>query len=162
MLVVDMEKFVSPTSENWFFVDEKEPVAHVLVEVFEASDLKPSDLNGLADPYVKGKLGAYRFKTKIQKKTLSPKWHEEFKIPIFTWDSPSILNIEVGDKDRFVDDTLGECSVNIEEFRGGQRNDMWLSLQNIKMGRLHLAITVIEDNAKVKLLSNLHTKFFQD
>jgi hypothetical protein len=38
--------------------------------------------------------------------------------------------------------------VNIEEFRGGQRNDMWLSLQNIKMGRLHLAITVIEDNAK--------------
>ncbi|CAA0292303.1 C2 domain-containing protein [Arabidopsis thaliana] len=148
MLVVDMEKFVSPTSENWFFVDEKEPVAHVLVEVFEASDLKPSDLNGLADPYVKGKLGAYRFKTKIQKKTLSPKWHEEFKIPIFTWDSPSILNIEVGDKDRFVDDTLGECSVNIEEFRGGQRNDMWLSLQNIKMGRLHLAITVIEDNAK--------------
>lgn len=32
--------------ENWFFVDEKEPVAHVLVEVFEASDVKPSDLNG--------------------------------------------------------------------------------------------------------------------
>lgn len=64
-------------------------------------------VSGLADPYVKGKLGAYRFKTKIQKKTLSPKWHEEFKIPIFTWDSPSILNIEVRDKDRFVDDTLG-------------------------------------------------------
>ncbi|KAG7600480.1 Synaptotagmin-like mitochondrial-lipid-binding domain [Arabidopsis suecica] len=148
MLVVDMEKFVSPKSENWFCVDEKEPVAHVLVEVFEALDVKPSDLNGLADPYVKGKLGAYRFKTKTQKKTLSPKWQEEFKIPIFTWDSPSILNIEVRDKDRFVDDTLGECSVNIGEFRGGQRNDMWLPLQDIKMGRLHLAITVIEDNAK--------------
>ncbi|XP_010462258.1 PREDICTED: C2 domain-containing protein At1g53590 [Camelina sativa] len=149
MLVVDMEKFVSPKSENWFFVDEKEPVAHVLVEVFEASDVKPSDLNGFADPYVKGKLGSYRFKTKIQKKTLSPKWHEEFKIPIFTWDSPSILNIEVRDKDRFVDDTLGECSVNIGEFRGGQRSDMWLPLQNIKVGRLHLAITVIEDNGKL-------------
>ncbi|XP_010501014.1 PREDICTED: C2 domain-containing protein At1g53590 [Camelina sativa] len=149
MLVVDMEKFVSPKSENWFFVDEKEPVAHVLVEVFEASDVKPSDLNGFADPYVKGKLGSYRFKTKIQKKTLSPKWNEEFKIPIFTWDSPSILNIEVRDKDRFVDDTLGECSVNIGEFRGGQRSDMWLPLQNIKVGRLHLAITVIEDNGKL-------------
>lgn len=116
--------------ENWFSVDEKEPVAHVLVEVVEASDVKPSDLNGqfgyyhgsyvffglktfdvlvsgLADPYVKGKLGAYRFKTKIQKKTLSPIWREEFKIPIFTWDSPTILKIEVRDKDRFVDDTLG-------------------------------------------------------
>ncbi|KAG7595126.1 C2 domain [Arabidopsis thaliana x Arabidopsis arenosa] len=154
MLVVDMEKFVSPKSENWFFVDEKEPVAHVLVEVFEALDVKPSDLNGLADPYVKGKLGAYRFKTKTQKKTLSPKWQEEFKIPIFTWDSPSILNIEVRDKDRFVDDTLGECSVNIGEFRGGQRNDMWLPLQDIKMGRLHLAITVIEEDIQTSFASD--------
>ncbi|CDY32353.1 BnaC01g36720D [Brassica napus] len=149
MLVVDMEKFVSPQSgENWFFVDEKEPVAHALVEVVEASDVKPSDLNGLSDPYVKGQLGAYRFKTKILKKTLSPKWQEEFKIPILTWDSPNILNIEVQDKDRFSDDSLGDCSVNIAEFRGGERNDMWLPLQNIKMGRLHLAITVTEDEAK--------------
>ncbi|CAF2155113.1 hypothetical protein HID58_003332 [Brassica napus] len=150
MLVVDMEKFVSPQSgENWFFVDEKEPVAHALVEVVEASDVKPSDLNGLSDPYVKGQLGAYRFKTKILKKTLSPKWQEEFKIPILTWDSPNILNIEVQDKDRFSDDSLGDCSVNIAEFRGGERNDMWLPLQNIKMGRLHLAITVTEEEAKV-------------
>lgn len=64
-------------------------------------------VSGLADPYVKGKIGAYRFKTKIKRKTLSPTWQEEFKIPIFTWDTPSILNIEVKDKDRFVDDTLG-------------------------------------------------------
>ncbi|CAF2078887.1 unnamed protein product [Brassica oleracea var. botrytis] len=134
--------------ENWFFVDEKEPVAHALVEVVEASDVKPSDLNGLSDPYVKGQLGACRFKTKILKKTLSPKWQEEFKIPILTWDSPNILNIEVQDKDRFSDDSLGDCSVNIAEFRGGERNDMWLPLQNIKMGRLHLAITVTEDEAK--------------
>lgn len=28
---------------------------------------------------------------------------------------------------------------------------MWLSLQNIKMGRLHLAITVLEANNKVIL-----------
>lgn len=64
-------------------------------------------VSGLADPYVKGKLGAYRFKTNIKRKTLNPSWQEEFKIPIFTWDSPSILTIEVKDKDRFVDDTLG-------------------------------------------------------
>ncbi|CAN8259359.1 unnamed protein product [Cochlearia groenlandica] len=149
MLVVDMEKFVSPQSgENWFFVDEKEPVAHALVEVIEASDLKPSDLNGLADPYVKGQLGAYRFKTKIVRKSLAPTWQEEFKIPICTWDSSNILTIEVQDKDRFSDDSLGDCSVNIAEFRGGQRNDMWLPLQNIKMGRLHLAITVLEEESK--------------
>ena len=32
--------------ENWFFVAEKEPFAHALVEVVEASDVNPSDLNG--------------------------------------------------------------------------------------------------------------------
>lgn len=148
MLVVDMEKFVSPQPENWFFVDEKEPVAYALVEIIEATDCKPSDPNGLADPYVKGQIGQYRFRTKIRKKTLSPTWHEEFKVPICTWESPNCLSIEVRDKDRFTDDTLGDCSLNITELRNGQRHDMWLPLRNIKMGRLHLAITVVKDNIK--------------
>lgn len=64
-------------------------------------------LSGLADPYVKGQLGPYRFRTKIQRKTLSPQWREEFKIPIITWESENVLAIEVRDKDTFVDDVLG-------------------------------------------------------
>lgn len=40
-----------------------------------------------------------------------------------------------------------DCSVNISDHRDGQRHDLWLTLQNIKMGRLHLAITV-EDRKK--------------
>ncbi|TQD85531.1 hypothetical protein C1H46_028897 [Malus baccata] len=148
MLVVDMEKFVSPKQESWFSVNEKEPLALAKVEVIEASDVKAADLNGFSDPYVKGQLGLYRFKTKIQKKTLSPKWHEEFKIPIITWDSPNVLAIELCDKDRFVDDALGDCSINVGDLRDGQRHDMWVPLQNIKTGRLHLAITVLEDNVK--------------
>lgn len=123
--------------ENWFSVNVKEPVAYVIVEVVEGADMKPSDLNGssnilplmyysfddfltslvnsahswslsgLADPYVKGQLGPYRFRTKIQRKTLSPQWREEFKIPIVTWESENVLAIEVRDKDTFVDDALG-------------------------------------------------------
>ncbi|KAE8681137.1 C2 domain-containing protein [Hibiscus syriacus] len=149
MLVVDVEKFASPSSESWFSVHEKQPIAHAKVEVIEASDMKPSDLNGLADPYVKGTLGPYRFRTKTHKKTLSPKWHEEFMIPICSWETPNVMVIEVQDKDHLFDDSLGNCSVNVTELRGGQRHDMWLPLRNIKMGRLHLAITVVEDNAKV-------------
>lgn len=148
MLVVDMEKFVSPKQESWFSVNEKEALAHVKVEVIEASDVKAADLNGFSDPYAKGQLGLYRFRTKIQKKTLSPKWHEEFKIPILTWDAPNVLAIEVCDKDRFVDDALGDCSININDLRDSQRHDMWVPLQNIKTGRLHLAVTVVEDNVK--------------
>ncbi|KAJ8542977.1 hypothetical protein K7X08_005500 [Anisodus acutangulus] len=149
MLVVDVEKFVSPQPENWFSVDAKEPITFVILEVLEAADMKPSDLNGLADPYVKGHLGLYRFRTKTKKKTLAPQWHEEFKIPVCTWESPNnMLNFDVRDKDHFIDDTLGDCSINICDFRDGQRHDMWLSLQNIKMGRLHLAVTVVDCGKK--------------
>ncbi|KAI3774914.1 hypothetical protein L1987_49477 [Smallanthus sonchifolius] len=149
MLVVDLEKFVSPEQETWFSIDAKEPVGYALVEIVEGSDMKPSDMNGLADPYIKGQLGAYEFKTKIQKKTLSPKWFEEFKIPIASWDSPNLLEIGVRDKDHIFDDTLGDCCVKINDFRDGQRHDMWLPLKNIKTGRLHLAVKVIEAEEKV-------------
>ncbi|KAI3411505.1 uncharacterized protein J3R85_017931 [Psidium guajava] len=150
MLVVDVEKLVAPQQdgksqqETWFSVDVKEPVAYAKVEVIEASEMKPSDLNGLADPYVKGKLGPYIFKTKTQKKTLAPKWHEEFRIPIITWEMPNVLNLQVLDKDHFIDGDLGHCSLNINDLRDGQRHDLWLLLRNIKMGKLHLGITILE------------------
>ncbi|GMJ13821.1 hypothetical protein like AT1G53590 [Hibiscus trionum] len=148
MLVVDFEKFATSQSGNWFYVHEKQPPAQAKVEVIEAADMKPSDCNGLADPYVKGQVGSYRFKTKTHKKTLSPKWREEFMIPIFSWETPNVLTLEVRNKDHFVDDTLGKCTVNIRDFRGGQRHDIWLPLQNSKMGRVHLAITALEENTK--------------
>ena len=126
-------------------MDEKDPVAYAKIEIVEAAEMKPSDLNGLADPYVKGHMGGYRFRTKIQKKTLTPKWQEEFRIPIITWDCNNVLFIEVRDKDHFYDDILGDYSVNINDFRDGQKHDKWLPLQNVKMGRLHLRITVLEE-----------------
>ncbi|GMH25619.1 hypothetical protein Nepgr_027462 [Nepenthes gracilis] len=104
--------------------------------------------SGLADPYVKAQLGPYRLRTNIQKKTLTPKWHEEFKIPICSWESTNVLAIDVCDKDLFGDENLGVCSVNIGDLRDGQRHDMWLPLKNIKTGRLHIAITVVEANRK--------------
>ncbi|ERN09086.1 hypothetical protein AMTR_s00014p00037550, partial [Amborella trichopoda] len=150
MLVVDVEKLVQSTdpsfnpSGNWFDIDEKQPIAFAKVEIIEAAEMKPSDPNGLADPYVRGHMGPYRFKTKVQKKTLAPKWQEDFKIPICTWESPNMLILEVLDKDHFYDDTLGDCSLNISDLRGGQRHDKWLPLKNIKKGRLHIAVTILD------------------
>ncbi|XP_010241279.1 PREDICTED: C2 domain-containing protein At1g53590-like isoform X2 [Nelumbo nucifera] len=150
MLVVDVEKFVSAPTDAWFSVRGKEAIAYAKVEIVEGADMKPSDLNGLSDPYVKGQLGPYRFQTKIQKKTLAPKWQEEFKIPICTWESPNVLILEVRDKDHLFDDNLGDCSINITDLRGGQRHDMWLPLQNIKTGRVHLAVTVLDANNEME------------
>nr|CAB3449704.1 unnamed protein product [Digitaria exilis] len=150
MLVIDLEKFASESTENWFSVDEKPPIAHARVEILEGANMKPSDPNGLADPYVKGHLGPYRFQTKIHKKTLNPKWLEEFKIPITSWESLNVLSLQVRDKDPIFDDTLGDCSISINKLRGGQRHDIWISLKNIKTGRMHIAVTVLEEqNEKV-------------
>ncbi|KAM7260695.1 hypothetical protein ACFE04_011368 [Oxalis oulophora] len=145
ILVCDMEKFVSPEQGNWFRFEKREAIAFAKVEVIEASGLKPSYWSGLADPYVKGHLGDNSFKTEIQWKTLAPKWHQNFNIPITTWESPNLLVIEVLDKDRCFDDALGDCTVLLNNLRSGQRHDMWLPLENITMGNLHLAITVLED-----------------
>lgn len=63
---------------------------------------------GLSDPYVKGHLEQYRFRTQVHRKTLTPKWQEEFKVPVCSWDGPNVLEFEVRDKDRFSnDDILG-------------------------------------------------------
>lgn len=46
-----------------------------------------------------------------------------------------------------------DCSVNISDYRNGQRHDMWLPLQNISTGRVHLALTVLEETeTKVSLI----------
>ncbi|AQK59178.1 Calcium-dependent lipid-binding (CaLB domain) family protein [Zea mays] len=150
MLVIDLEKFASESTDNWFSVDEKPPIAYARVEILEGADMKPSDPNGLADPYVKGQLGPYRFRTKIHKKTLDPKWLEEFKIPITSWEALNLLHLQVRDKDPIFDDALGDCSISINKLRGGIRHDIWIALKNIKTGRIHVAVTVLEEeNEKV-------------
>ncbi|GJX37956.1 C2 domain-containing protein-like protein, partial [Tanacetum coccineum] len=55
---------------------------------------------------------------------------------------PSDMNFR--GKNQFVDDTLGKCCVKINDFKDGERHEMWLPLDNIKTRRLHLAIKVIE------------------
>ena len=41
-----------------------------------------------------------------------------------------------------------ECTIDLHELRGGQRHDKWISLNNVKKGRIHLAVTV-EDVSEV-------------
>ncbi|RLN16063.1 C2 domain-containing protein [Panicum miliaceum] len=159
MIVINVEKFAStPSENNWFSIEERPPIAYVKLEILEGTDMKPSDINGLADPYVKGHLGPFKFQTQIQRKTLSPKWFEEFKIPITSWEASNELFMEVRDKDPMFDDLLGECIIDLHELRGGQRHDKWISLNNVKKGRIHLAVTV-EDVSEDKNVSCLDESY---
>ncbi|XP_062178719.1 C2 domain-containing protein At1g53590-like isoform X2 [Phragmites australis] len=155
MLVINVEKFAStPSENNWFSIEERPPIAYVKLEILEGTDMKSSDINGLADPYVKGRLGPFKFQTQIQRKTLSPKWFEEFKIPITSWEASNELVMEVRDKDPMFDDSLGACTIDVHELRGGQRHDKWISLKNVKKGRIRLSVTV-EDISEDKNVSGL-------
>eukprot|EP00249_Psilotum_nudum_P017241 c26229_g1_i1 orf=519-2684(-) len=157
MIVVDVRRLVatlmdtrpSPsmvlTDGPWFHLHQNAPTAYVQLEILEAVNLKPADRNGLADPFVKVLVASYQFKTKIQKKTLEPKWQEEFRIPIASWNVPNNVIIHVRDKDYIIDDSLGHCRFPLAKFRGGQRHDIWLPLEGVKTGKLHLAITVLEN-----------------
>jgi hypothetical protein len=44
-----------------------------------------------------------------------------------------------------------DCSISINKLRGGIRHDIWIALKNIKTGRIHVAVTVLEEeNEKVR------------
>ncbi|KAH8935387.1 hypothetical protein BDL97_17G024500 [Sphagnum fallax] len=167
MLVVDVEKLVSelmfpaPPSQqpkqedalglskvllgaaaDWFQMEEKPPVATVVLEILEAAALRSADFNGLSDPFVEGTLSTKKFSTKIIWKTLNPKWDEKFELPIASWELPNLLLLQIFDKDRFRNDNLGFCGVQINDYQDGERHDLWLPLQRVKTGKIHLAITV--------------------
>ncbi|CAM6104983.1 unnamed protein product [Calypogeia fissa] len=158
LLVVDVPKLVGEfldvyaklksvenvdcSAGDWFHGGKMGSVGTLLVEILEGESMKPCDTNGKADPYVKISLGQAEAVTTIRRKTLQPKWHETFRIPVVNWDS--LLKLRVRDKDRFLDDEMGYKHIDIEEFRDGLRHEMWLQLDGVKTGRLHVALTVEE------------------
>lgn len=169
MLVVDVQKLVEhymPSSSSgasplpqqttldpadFFHVKEMESCAEVLIEIIEARNLKAADANGFSDPFVKGALGSARFKTRMKRKTLSPQWFEEFRAPISTWNKQNFLILRVRDKDTFKCDELGYCVFDLNKYRGGQRFEFWQDLKNVKRGKLHLAVTIFENENRTKV-----------
>jgi Ca2+-dependent lipid-binding protein len=64
--------------------------------VIEAKQLKAMDLSGTSDPFVTIKTPSEKFKTEVVKKTLDPKWNEEFVLDI---DDQNAMEVCVWDWD---------------------------------------------------------------
>eukprot|EP00897_Mesotaenium_endlicherianum_P009830 jgi/Mesen1/8876/ME000530S08279 len=142
-----MEAPAAGPAEEFFSVEEKEKPfqAEAVIEVLEAEQLKAADANGLSDPYVKGALGSQRFRTAVKRKTLSPKWGEEFALHVTSWERPnSLLVLTVMDKDMFKSDYLGYVVIDLATCRGGQRIERWEKLQDVSTGCLRVAIVIKE------------------
>ncbi|KAK7246030.1 hypothetical protein RIF29_40887 [Crotalaria pallida] len=121
----------------------------LVVRVIEAKNLPPTDPNGLSDPYVRLQLGRQRFRTKVIKKCLNPKWDEEFSFRVD--DLNEELVISVMDEDKFlIDDFVGQLKVPMslvfdEEIKS--LGTAWYSLQpkskkskNKEAGEVRLSI----------------------
>ncbi|CAL0309151.1 unnamed protein product [Lupinus luteus] len=130
----------------------------LVVRVIEAKNLPPTDPNGLSDPYVRLQLGKQRFRTKVIKKCLNPKWDEEFSFRVD--DLNEELVISVMDEDKFlIDDFVGQLKVPMslvfdEEIKS--LGTAWYSLQpkskkikNKESGEVRLSIYFSQKSASV-------------
>ncbi|KAE9599135.1 hypothetical protein Lal_00043878 [Lupinus albus] len=146
----------------------------VVVRVNEAKNLPPMDHNGLSDPYVRLQIGKQRFRTKVIKKCLNPKWDEEFS---FSVDDPNEeLVVTVMDEDKLFDELVGQFEVPMslvfdEEIKS--IGTAWYALQtkskklkNKESGEVSLSIYLLEKSGSVDSNGNgdqlLHPKKHAD
>jgi len=98
--------------------------------VVEARHVAEMSKSGTSDSYcvIKSSFNKQTFKTKVAKKTLTPKWDQEFKF--FTSSPEGTIQIKIYDKDLFsADEFMGEILLHLEEFSNGSLHDKWITLQ---------------------------------
>ncbi|XP_071844692.1 multiple C2 and transmembrane domain-containing protein 1-like isoform X3 [Apostichopus japonicus] len=112
----------------------------VTIVLLEGKNLISMDDNGLSDPYVKFKLDGEKFKSKVESKTLSPKWMEQFDLKIYE-DQSSILELSVWDKDVGKDDIMGRGEVDISTLEAERTHFLEVELED-NAGIIELLLTV--------------------
>lgn len=100
------------------------------VKLIEGKNLAAMDKGGTSDPYciITSSFNKQRFKSKIVKKTLNPKWDQEFKF--YVSQPTGHILIKLWDKDALWDDKLGEFSVAVKPLENGDVIDAWYQLEN--------------------------------
>ncbi|KAK7292499.1 hypothetical protein RIF29_08280 [Crotalaria pallida] len=135
----------------------------LVVRVIEAKNLPGTDPNGSSDLYARLQLGKQKFRTKVMKKSLNPKWDEEFCF--WVDDLKERLTISVMDEDKFHDDLLGKLKVPVSLVFDDEVKSLgsaWYSLKtkkgkkskNKQCGEIHLSISFSQNNAPVESNDN--------
>eukprot|EP01120_Amphizonella_sp_Union-15-10_P013988 TRINITY_DN661_c0_g1_i2.p1 TRINITY_DN661_c0_g1~~TRINITY_DN661_c0_g1_i2.p1 ORF type:complete len:335 (+),score=57.85 TRINITY_DN661_c0_g1_i2:72-1076(+) len=119
----------------------------IRVRVIGATSLPKADIGGSSDPYAEVSINQqFIQKTRKIKKTINPTWNQTFDLPVPDPKS-AILHVVVKDWDRFSkDDTLGTCSVVVNQLQRNVEKDMWVPLKGKlgqPAGQIHIALTAV-------------------
>ncbi|KAM5163825.1 intersectin-2 isoform 1-T2 [Mantella aurantiaca] len=97
-------------------------IGRLMVQVIEASELKPCKPNGKSNPYCEVSMGSQSYTSRAMTDTLSPKWN--FNCQFFLKDLyQDVLCITVFDRDQFSpDDFLGRTEVPVAKIRTEQES----------------------------------------
>lgn len=119
----------------------------VHVRIVEARNVPAADINGKSDPYIKikTKRSKCEYKTKTQKKTLTPKWDEE---TTFNVNASEILEFALIDYDKVgANDKLCKLNLRIHDLNIGLVEDRWWTMNKTDKGKkdaeLHLVTHVV-------------------
>ena len=148
--VVLPNRVVVPLAEGVDGSDLQYPIPEgvLRISVLEAKELTACDFGlvnkGKSDPYTIVEVGAQQFRTKIISNNLNPEWNETFEAFVDNHEGQEI-GLQVYDEDTSSKDTkIGFIQTDIDSVvQQGARN-VWLPLQGVKQGRVHLQLNWYE------------------
>ncbi|XP_056636297.1 extended synaptotagmin-3-like isoform X3 [Diorhabda sublineata] len=120
------------------------PAGVLRVHVIEAKDLLKKDLSftgkSKSDPYAVLVVGEQSFKTETIPSNVNPKWDYWCEFVILEFTGQELL-ISVWDEDPTEDEFLGRASIDIASLIKEGLSDMWLVLEDVKHGDIHIRTT---------------------
>ncbi|KAM6994082.1 extended synaptotagmin-1 [Passerculus sandwichensis] len=133
------------------------------VHLLEAEALIAKDqrlgglVRGRSDPYAQVRAGGSRFRSRVIKEELNPRWNEIYEVIVDDVPGQDV-EFDLFDKDIDKDDFLGRCKVPLKRVLSSRVVDEWLPLQDVRSGRLHVRLESLEPRPSPELLDRvLHT-----
>ena len=141
LICLALSDFVSPV-----IIKIPEPAGVLRTRVIEAKQLMKMDVGilgmGKSDPYTIITVGSQEFRTKTINNTINPKWDFYCECSV-TVSRGQNLHLRVFDQDDGPgdDDAIGRATVDIHIVAHVGKKDMWVTLEDVKTGMVHLELT---------------------
>eukprot|EP00916_Digyalum_oweni_P007225 GHVL01012222.1.p1 GENE.GHVL01012222.1~~GHVL01012222.1.p1 ORF type:complete len:641 (+),score=120.41 GHVL01012222.1:40-1923(+) len=116
------------------------------ISILEGKNFEKKDTFGKSDPYVDVYFGNKKvYKTKCIKKSLNPKWNENFSIPI-DGQMDQFLTFSVMDKNLVSqDEPMGGLKLGIHNLAGGKSVEQWYPLSS-GIGEIYIKMNIVSSD----------------